>query len=198
MTMLLAMDTIPRLHNILIAFFSWILLAGFVIFPGTFTSLSTLENRPSVTSNEAASAILHTVKNIPLLVIAGACCGIGAAGMVWLWWKWRDNYVWLLNRIFLPGCLNSLAGLISTLINVYTQQDGAWSVTARITAIVTGASMVVTGCLFGLYNFWILRRVKKVHGREMRASEGSGEEEGVLEKVNRKVHEPALEPGSVV
>jgi len=32
MDMLLAMDTIPRLHNILASFFTWILLAGFVIF----------------------------------------------------------------------------------------------------------------------------------------------------------------------
>lgn len=41
------------------------------------------------------------MKNIPLLVIAGICTGIGAAGMVWLWWRWRQNYVWLLNKIFL-------------------------------------------------------------------------------------------------
>jgi hypothetical protein len=32
MTMLLDLDTIPRLHNIYASFFTWILLAGFVIF----------------------------------------------------------------------------------------------------------------------------------------------------------------------
>lgn len=100
--------------------------------------------------------------------------------------------MWLLNRIFLPGCLNSFAGLISTLINVYSQQGGAWSVTARVTAAVSGAAMVVTGVLFALYNFWLLQRVKTRHGREMR------EGEGLVEKMGRKVHEPALEPGSVV
>jgi hypothetical protein len=31
MTMLLGLDTIPRLHNILVSFFTWILLAGFVV-----------------------------------------------------------------------------------------------------------------------------------------------------------------------
>ncbi|KAI9048424.1 hypothetical protein LZ554_007260 [Drepanopeziza brunnea f. sp. 'monogermtubi'] len=197
MTMLLALDTIPRLHNILAAFFTWILLAGFVIFPGTFTSLRSLED----TSNEAAAAIVKTVKNIPLLVIAGTCCGVGALGMLWLWWKWRDNYVWLLNRIFLPGCLNSLAGLISSLVGVYTQQRGAWSVTAKITAMVTAGCMLVTGALFGLYNFWILERVKRRHGREMEESgsvSGSEGEEGLMEKIGRKAHKPALEPGSVV
>lgn len=34
--------------------------------------------------------------------------------------------MWLLNKIFLPGSLNSFAGLISTLINVYSQQGGTW------------------------------------------------------------------------
>ncbi len=115
--------------------------------------------------------------------------------MIWLWWRWRDNFVWLLNKIFLPGCLNSLAGLISTLINVYSQQGGAWSVTAKVTAIVTGSVMVITGSLFAIYNFGILARVKKRHGREMEA-EYQGE--GLVEKIDRKVHEPALEPGSVV
>ena len=118
--------------------------------------------------------------------------------MVWLWIRWRENYVWLLNRIFLPGCLNSFAGLISTLINVYTQQGGAWSVTARVTAIATGASMVVTGVLFGVYNFWVLEKVKRRHGREMERSAGGEEPEGLVEKIGRKAHEPALEPGSVV
>jgi hypothetical protein len=115
--------------------------------------------------------------------------------MIWLWWRWKDNFVWLLNKIFLPGCLNSLAGLISTLINVYSQQSGAWSITARVTAIVTGSVMVITGCLFAIYNFGILGRVKRRHGREMDVGFGR---EGLVEKIDRKVREPALEPGSVV
>ncbi|CZR60542.1 uncharacterized protein PAC_10438 [Phialocephala subalpina] len=200
MSMLLSLDTIPRLHNILASFFTWILLAGFIIFPGTFTSLQKLDDNPSVTSSATATAILHSVKHVSLLVIAGVCCGIGAIGMSWLWYKWHQNYVWLLNRIFLPGCLNSFAGLISTLVQVYSQQGGDWSITARVTAIVTGAAMIVTGVLFALYNFWILERVKKMHGREMEREErltGNGKE-GLMEKVGRKAHEPALEPGSVV
>jgi hypothetical protein len=195
MEMLLALDTIPRSHNILASFFTWILLAGFVIFPGTFTSIQSLGDDPKISASQTATDILRSVKHVQLLVIAGVCCGIGAGGMIWLWWRWRDNFVWLLNKIFLPGCLNSLAGLISTLINVYSQQGGAWSVTAKVTAIVTGSVMVITGSLFAIYNFGILARVKKRHGREMEA-EYQGE--GLVEKIDRKVHEPALEPGSVV
>lgn len=199
MSMLLALDTIPRVHNILISFFTWLLLAGFIIFPGTFTSLSTTLS--SDTSSSFTSSILHSVKNIQLLITGGVCSGVGALGMIYLWYRWRTNYVWLLNRIFLPGFLNSLVGLIGTLINVYSQQDGDWSVTARVTAIVTGSIMVVCGVLFGLYNFWILRRVKRTHGREWIGNGQSEEEEdgeGLKEKIVRKAQEPALEPGSVV
>ena len=101
MNMLLDMDSIPRLHNILASFFTWILLAGFVIFPGTFTSIQQLDSDPTVQSSQTAQTILQSVKNLPLLVIAGICCGIGAGGMCWFWWTWRMNYVWLLNKIFL-------------------------------------------------------------------------------------------------
>ncbi|KAH8602197.1 hypothetical protein B0O99DRAFT_648032 [Bisporella sp. PMI_857] len=183
--MLLDLDTIPRLHNIYASFFTWILLAGFVIFPGTFTTISRRLDK----EDGSASEFFDHVKHVPLLYIAAFCSGIGGAGMLWLWFRWRANFVWLLNRIFLPGCLNSLAGLISTLVNVYSQQDGKWSVTAWVTAVVTGGCMVITGVLFALYNFWILEKVRRSHGRDMEADRHEGE---------GKAHEPALEPGSVV
>ena len=199
MNMLLSLDTIPRMHNIYAAFFSWILLAGFVIFPGTFTSIS----KSLDPENDTAQEILDHVKHVPLLYIAAFCSGLGAIGMIWLWqatqsphilgsaanwvnrFRWRKNFVWLLNRIFLPGCLNSLAGLISTLVNVYSQQDGKWSVTAWITATVTGGSMLITGCLFALYNFWILEKVKRKHGQDMERENVPREGEGLVEKIDR-------------
>jgi hypothetical protein len=201
MTMLLNLDTIPRLHNILASFFCWILLAGFVIFPATFTSIGALtesELDPLAGDPQATEFIDH-VKNISLLYIAGFCSGIGAGGMIWLWWRWRANFVWLLNRIFLPGCLNSLAGLISTLINVYTQHTGVWSVTAWVTLGVTGGSTAICGLLFLIYNFVVLSRVKSKHRMEMgREADDDHEGEGLVEKLERKAKEPALEPGSVV
>jgi len=47
-----------------------------------------------------------------------------------------------------------------------------WSITARVTAIVSGAVMVITGALFVIYNFWVLGKVKKMHGREMERGGG--------------------------
>ncbi len=104
--------------------------------------------------------------------------------------------MWLLNRIFLPGCLNSLAGLISTLTNVYSQQGGNWSISARVTATVTGSVMAVTGVLFAIYNFWILAKVKSRYGREWGHQNETGER--LKEKIERVAMAPALEPGSVV
>jgi hypothetical protein len=101
MEMLLGLDTIPRLHNILASFFVWILLAGFIIFPGTFTSIQRLDDSQTIQGNAVAASVLDGFKNTPLLVVAGICCGIGAGGMIWLWWTWRMNYVWLLNKIFM-------------------------------------------------------------------------------------------------
>lgn len=84
-----------------------------------------------------------------------------------------------------------MAGLISTLVGVYGQQQGVWNVTARVTAAVTGGVMVITGFLFAIYNFAVLSRVKKKHHREMEQEHKGGT---IVEKLNK----PALEPGSVV
>jgi hypothetical protein len=87
--------------------------------------------------------------------------------MIWLWVRYRSNYVWVTNRIFLPGCLHSLAGLVSTMVNVYAQQGGHWSVTAWATAAATGGAMIITGGLFAAYNFGVLAQVKRSHVEDL-------------------------------
>jgi hypothetical protein len=59
--MLLALDDIPNLHNMLAKFFNWILLAGFILFPGTFTSLKNLGG-----SGQVEQQLVHAVTSIPL------------------------------------------------------------------------------------------------------------------------------------
>jgi hypothetical protein len=60
-SMLLALDDIPNLHNMLAKFFNWILLAGFILFPGTFTSLRNLGG-----SGQIEQQLVHAVTSIPL------------------------------------------------------------------------------------------------------------------------------------
>lgn len=193
--MLLALDKIPRLHNILASFFGWILLAGFVVFPGTFTSLQKLQNNAIVQQSEAATEILNTVQSLPLLVIAALCCVVGYAGNIWLSLRWKNNYVWLLNRLYMPGTLNALAGLISTLTNIYSQHGGAWSVTARIAVAVEVTSLLVYLGLFAGYNYLLLDRVKKQHHQQIEGDSNCMTLKGKLEKI---ATQPPVAPGSVV
>jgi hypothetical protein len=93
-------NRMPRLYNILASFFTWILLAGFIVFPGTFTKLRS--HVSSTTETGTAGQIAQAaVNNIPLIYIAAFCCVVGALGMCWLWWIWSRNYEWLLNHIFM-------------------------------------------------------------------------------------------------
>lgn len=202
--MLLKQDHIPRLHNILAAIFVWLLLAGFLVFPGTFTSIresiDERENDENIDDGETVSTILKSVKNVPLLVIAAVSCVIAAIGMVCLALRHMRNYVWLINRLLVPGMANSLAGLISTLIAVYTQKNGNWSVTAQITAIVEGSYLFVCAVLFGLIERYLLQKVKKKHGTHYDHWFGTGgqTEEADNDTSHRKKHQPGLEPESVV
>ncbi|CAG8580414.1 9134_t:CDS:1, partial [Acaulospora colombiana] len=97
-----------------------------------------------------------------------------------------------------PGTLNALAGLLSTIINVYTAQQKQWSITARVSAIVEGACLGICGALFALYSGWMLERVKKRHNQEFGQMYGYYEDEGIVDKVKRKAQEPIPEPGRIV
>jgi NADH:ubiquinone oxidoreductase subunit 2 (subunit N) len=87
-----------RRDKILAAIFSYITLNGFIVLPGTFTSL---ENLSSLSENKKGKVIQAAVQNIPLLPMAGICCFVGTMGSYWLWRKWRKNYIWLVAHILL-------------------------------------------------------------------------------------------------
>lgn len=179
--MLLELDAVPRLHNILASFFTWILLAGYIVFPATFNKLQKDEDLDKEANSALKAHALETVRNVPLLYVAAFACGIGVIGCLWLWWTHRKNYVWVINRIFLPALMNSIAGLISTLVNIYSAQDGQYSVTAKATIVVTAVSSVVAAALFLLYNSVMLMLVKRKHEKETKAEmkrQGGTVEEG--------------------
>jgi hypothetical protein len=97
-SMLLQLDAISSLYNILASASTWLLLAGFVVLPGTFT---TLKNSHAPASTEAGRAALGIIQNTPLLWLGAICFITAALGMSWVWWKLQENYIWLINRIFL-------------------------------------------------------------------------------------------------
>ncbi|KAJ7253463.1 hypothetical protein C8J57DRAFT_1076705 [Mycena rebaudengoi] len=179
--MLLALDSIPPLYNILASFFTWILLAGFVLFPGTFTNLK--DNPSGQLGGLAADVIQH----LSLYVVAWVCTGIGAAGMLWLWYRWQNNYVWVLNRILMPGLLNSLAGLLSTIASIYGAQSATLSVASKSTLIVTTSIAGICGVLTLFYMFVLIRGVKKQHDAEVGKQRAGKFGEGVVDLSKRKI-----------
>jgi hypothetical protein len=177
MSMLLSLDRIPRMHNMLVSFFVWILLAGFVIIPGSFTSSQRKQEGETVqlpvsgggtgtgTGTDGANAgkLTLTPANTAALVIGFVCIIAGAFGCAWLALRWRRNYVWLLNKLYLPLILNALAGLLATITSVYTQQTGEWGPQAVTTAVVEAVILVLNMILFFVYNYWLLKRMRDDH-----------------------------------
>ena len=96
--MLLQLDKIPKLHNFLASLFTWLLLAGYMILPGAFTSI---RNSRTLAAGNAGKVVVKAVQNLPLRVVGGLCFAAGTIGMFCLWWRWQVNYVWLINRIIL-------------------------------------------------------------------------------------------------
>ncbi|KAB2577962.1 hypothetical protein DBV05_g3377 [Lasiodiplodia theobromae] len=202
--LLVRLDEIPRWHNIVCAFCSWLLLAGYLVFPATFTKVQArVETEVDGRDDVVTVFVAGAVKNVGLLWVAGACCVVGAAGLAWLWVRHWWHYIWLVNRVFLPGTTNSVAGLVSTLVNIYSAQDGKLSITAKVTVGVTAGCTLIFGTLFIVHQL-LLMRVKKKHERQIEADEKrerqlNGEENvGAFEKLKRKAQEPAVMPGSVV
>ncbi|KAH8742999.1 hypothetical protein F5883DRAFT_441497 [Diaporthe sp. PMI_573] len=127
-------NEVPVWCNIAAAVAQWTILAGFFTFPGTFTSLKqshALEH----------SQVVQTVDNVPLVVIAGVCYVVGAAGLCMLWSRFRSNYIWFLSHI--PGILNCASGLLTVLLNVYSARDGTWLPTACVTLGIVVISLAL-------------------------------------------------------
>jgi uncharacterized iron-regulated membrane protein len=100
--MLLQLNTIPGVYNILAGLFTWLVLAGYIVLPGTFTSLRNSQTVTAVAeASKAGRLVLKAYHNLGLLWIAAICCAIGVSGMCWLGWMWKKNYIWLRDRIIM-------------------------------------------------------------------------------------------------
>lgn len=82
--------------------------------------------------------------------------------------------------------MNSLAGFISTIANIYGVQHGQYSTTSKSTIIVTGASTGVFFFFFAFYAFWLVKRVKARHDREVGKERAGKYGEGVVDLSKRR------------
>ncbi|KAK4097983.1 hypothetical protein N658DRAFT_477878 [Parathielavia hyrcaniae] len=143
---------VPVWFNIAAAFSSWILLAGFVLLPGTFASLDTLEP-----NDELGRRLQSLGQNIPLLCFAAVCCFFGVIGITFLWVRFRYNYIWLLDNLLGPSLANSVSGLMTSLVGVYASHRGEWSITAIVTISVVASTFSCMSTAFLTYRLLLKR-----------------------------------------
>ncbi|OJJ65508.1 hypothetical protein ASPBRDRAFT_139881 [Aspergillus brasiliensis CBS 101740] len=162
--MLLETERIPILHNLIASSCTWLLLAGFLVFPGTFSTLQDTALADGLKGRRRDNGVISdAIQNPPLLGIAVASCALGTAGCGWLWWRWRSNLIWPTRQIFLPTLVHSVTGLVNTFLNVYTARHRTWSVMAIATAVVTGAFAVAATILLGIIQLVALQQIKYEH-----------------------------------
>lgn len=65
--------------------------------------------------------------------------------------------------------LNATAGLLTSLVNIYTAREGNWSIMALLTIIITSLSASGFLALVMIYKFGKLVKVKQEHDLELRA-----------------------------
>jgi hypothetical protein len=89
--------------NILAGAFTWILLAGFIVLPGTYTNFQNSDIIKAAKEDQSnlGNKILTSIAHLGLLILAGVLSGIGLLGITGLWLKWRENYIWLINKVLL-------------------------------------------------------------------------------------------------
>jgi hypothetical protein len=108
--MLVQVDEAPPIRDFLASLLTWLLLAGYVVFPGAFTSLS---NAKALNEFGNVGKTILTEVQKGILSVAAVCCGLSAIGIGWLWQKCRTNYVWLEYHLFLQVFYSNIRILAS-------------------------------------------------------------------------------------
>lgn len=195
MNMAMSTERIPRAHNILSNVFAWMILLAFIIAPANFCGEAggtspklDVKRDDALPSTPAASH--RFIPSVALLAASCAMFGLGLAGMLWLTLCWRRNYIWLMNRIYLPLMLNSLAGLIGSLVIIDIQDHMWFSVAAYVSLGIEGTTLLLSGALFFYTNYLLLAKLKREHARET-----STKKVVDLVKAGKR---PPFAPGSVV
>lgn len=98
--MILEIDnSVQPYYFIFAGFFSWLLLAGFLVSPSTYTSVQ--QSNAFDKSGAVGKSIISAVRNVPLIYVASFACLGATAGLCWLWYRWSSNHVWTNRYIIL-------------------------------------------------------------------------------------------------
>jgi hypothetical protein len=87
---------VPLPYNLVASFSTWILLAGYVVLPGAFKSL----DWPMLQDHILPVGNQQSQRNA-IISVASICCATGLLGISYLWLRFRHNYIWLIESLFL-------------------------------------------------------------------------------------------------
>lgn len=79
MVMMLQVNEASAKDNILAGLFSWLMLAEYVVFPGSSTSIKKLN---SLNDSKSGRIVKSMIQYALLLPLAGLCCLIGISGII--------------------------------------------------------------------------------------------------------------------
>lgn len=97
---------------------------------------------------------INLLYHLPFFVVGSACGGIGLLGMIWFWYRWQSNYIWISSNIFMPGALSAIQGVIATVITTYAINNSLVFVgPSKWTLIATGGTAVVFLALYAIYHY---------------------------------------------
>jgi len=146
-------------HNRLAKFFTWILLLGFVILPGTFSRTN---------GGGSGNKVIDEIANLPLLVVGYFCCGLNACAVCWLWYLRSDDPEWLYVNLFFAGLINAFSGLVTTFVNIYAAQNGTYGAASYSVLIVVATCTAIYAVLTVIFYR------KSVRARYQQARRNSG------------------------
>jgi hypothetical protein len=152
-------ESIAFRFNVMTCVFMWIVLAGFLVLPSSFPTIQTI--LPA--GDTKLQNVVHDAQHIPLLAIGFTCCGIGAIGLSYLWWRFKHNYVWLLSTIFVPGMFSGFSGLISTFVNLYGSKTNGVHYGTTTIATIAAIGGYTAICSFLTLIYTIKRHLTKRH-----------------------------------
>ena len=79
------------------AIVTWILLGGFLSIPA---ALPKFQQSNAVQSVVGDGVVLHTIRSVSALCIGTVLLVVGALGILYMWSKQKDNFIWVKDRLF--------------------------------------------------------------------------------------------------
>ncbi|KAH6878057.1 hypothetical protein BKA58DRAFT_88081 [Alternaria rosae] len=172
-------DSVSYTDRLLAQIFSWSTLFGYLLYPSFFPQLNTIDEYAGCVECKEywdCSDVYDTPPSTAIQIsdsfylCALACC-IGLLGWLYLWWKYQRNHQWLLNWVFYPAFVNSLAGVGMAVSKVVCAPEGQYSVILKVAMVAPSAASAVAAVLALWYYGAMFRIVKRKEDVEPAALE---------------------------